>query len=599
MPQDLTIEFGNISQTPTIFPHREGELEVTVTNQGDENVTDAAFNLYASTDAVLDDEVLNTNNDKIEGTDINVLQGTDELLGTMDGVSLAAGEESTFTVDFASDEFRNPSVVSAGAYNLIAEVDSDNDIDEGNDRATQFISVEDTDVVLDWNSVFLNAVQAEGKAERGDEFPEDAMTLDAIPGVAPPVEARNAAILHLAVYDAVHALGEDFYPDSSYLEENLPEVPEGASQEAAAVGAAYQVVSELFPEPEQQETFDRQRERSLADINDESSAIDAGFDFGVEVGEAILEQRSNDFAANAQRPYDPGTDPGDYQEKVEPRPDTLPEELDENGLEQTTALLPDWGMVTPFAIDSVASFRAPRIPDFGSPDYAEDIDEVREKGLLTDTEDTTVDRTEDETQIAQFWSYDRPDTFRPPGQWNQITQEVILNQEDLNPEDPTSLEDNARTFALLNVAMADAGIAAWEGKYFYDQLRPITAIRNAADSDNNPDTDVDPNWEPLLPTPNFPDYISGHATFGGAAAGVLENLFEEESFEELVLPSQELPGVTRSYLGSGEVSSFEKAAIENAESRELGGVHVEISNSVGLDIGFDVADSVINSDLFS
>ena len=599
MPQDLTIEFGNISQTPAIFPNQEGELEVTVTNQGDENVTDAAFNLYASTDAVLDDEVLNTNNDKIEGTDINVLQGTDELLGTMDGVSLAAGEESTFTVDFASDEFRNPSVVSPGAYNLIAEVDSDNDIDEGNDLATQFISVEDTDVVLDWNSVFLNAVQAEGKAERGDEFPGDAMTLDAIPGVAPPVEARNAAILHLAVYDAVQALGEDFDPDSSYLEENLPEVPEGASQEAAAVGAAYQVVSELFSEPEQQETFDRQRERSLADINDESSTIDAGFDFGVEVGEAILEQRSNDFAANAQRPYDSGTDPGDYQEKVEPRPDTPPEELDENGLEETTALLPDWGMVTPFAIDSVASFRAPRIPDFGSPDYAEDIDEVREKGLLTDTEDTTVDRTEDETQIAQFWSYDRPDTFRPPGQWNQITQEVILNQEDLNPEDPTSLEDNARTFALLNVAMADAGIAAWEGKYSYDQLRPITAIRNAADTDNNPNTDVDPNWEPLLPTPNFPDYISGHATFGGAAAGVLENLFEEESFEELVLPSQELPGVTRSYLGSGEVSSFEKAAIENAESRELGGVHVEISNSVGLDIGFDVADSVINSDLFS
>ena len=596
MPQDLTIEFGNISQAPAIFPNQEGELEVTVTNQGDENVTDAAFNLYVSTDAVLDDEVLNTNNDKIEGTDINVLQGTDELLGTINGVSLAAGEESTFTVDFASDEFRNPSVVSAGAYNLIAEVDSDNDLDEGNDLATQFISVEDTDVVLDWNSVFLNAVQAEGKAERGDEFPKDAKTLDAIPGVAPPVEARNAAILHLAVYDAVHALGEDPNSDS-YLEENLPEVPEGASQEAAAVGAAYQVVSELFSD-DQQETFDRQRERSLADISDESSAIDAGFDFGVEVGEAILEQRSNDFAANAQRPYEPGTDPGDYQEKVEPRPDTPPEELD-GGLEETTALLPDWGMVTPFAIDSVASFRAPRIPDFGSPDYAEDIKEVREKGLLTDTEDTTVDRTEDETQIAQFWSYDRPDTFRPPGQWNQITQEVILNQEDLNPEDPTSIEDNARTFALLNVAMADAGIAAWEGKYSYDQLRPITAIRNAADTDNNPNTDVDPNWQPLLPTPNFPDYISGHATFGGAAARVLENLFEEESFEELVLPSQELPGVTRSYLGSGEVSSFEKAAIENAQSRELGGVHVEISNSVGLDIGFDVADSVIESDLFS
>ena len=101
---------------------------------------------------------LNTNDDIIEGTDIDALQGTDELLGMLGGVDLAPGEEQTFTIDFATDEFRTASVVSAGAYNLIAKVDPDNDIAESNERnnsSIQFISSDDTDAVLDWNSTFF------------------------------------------------------------------------------------------------------------------------------------------------------------------------------------------------------------------------------------------------------------------------------------------------------------------------------------------------------------------------------------------------------------------------------------------------------------
>ena len=611
---DLIVEFGQILETPTLFPDEQGNLEITVTNQGDEEVTGATFNLYASTDRVLDDKVLNTLDDTISrppGDDsrpdipdgIDALRGTDELLGTISGVNLAAGE-GTFTIDFAADtvtsntinfatndfDFRTASVVSPGAYYLIAEVESD----EGKELAKQLVSSEGTDVVLDWNSTFLNAVQAEGKAEQGEGL-NDESTTATIPGVAPPVVARDGAILHTAIYEAVNALSDS--PNGSSLN-SLPDIPEGASQEAAAVGAAYTVLSELFVEQDrglseaflaqQQATFNRQRRLSLAEIKDILRDERAGFNFGVEVAETILTERSNDGVAFAQEEYIPGTAAGDYKEIKEPNPtEPLPEMgLTENGLVKTTALLPEWDRVIPFAIDSTTSFLPPGPPAFSSPNYAEEIEEVRLHGGLVDTDVTTVERTEEETEIAQFWSYDRSETFRPPGQWNEIAQEAVLSEEDMN-----SVEDNALLFAQLNIAMADAGIVAWDGKYAYEQIRPVTAIRNAND-DNNPNTTADPEWEPLLPTPDFPDYISGHSAFGGAAAGVLEEFFDNDLVLEL--PSQELPGVSREFTSMGSMSSFEVAARENADSRLFGGVHVDISNVDGVTTGLDVADYILN-----
>ena len=427
---DLIVEFGQILETPTLFPDEQGKLEITVTNQGDEEVTGATFNLYASTDRVLDDKVLNTLDDTISrppGDDsrpdipdgIDALRGTDELLGTISGVNLAAGE-GTFTIDFAADtvtsntinfatndfDFRTASVVSPGAYYLIAEVESD----EGKELAKQLVSSEGTDVVLDWNSTFLNAVQAEGKAEQGEGL-NDESTTATIPGVAPPVVARDGAILHTAIYEAVNALSDS--PNGSSLN-SLPDIPEGASQEAAAVGAAYTVLSELFVEQDrglseaflaqQQATFNRQRRLSLAEIKDILRDERAGFNFGVEVAETILTERSNDGVAFAQEEYIPGTAAGDYKEIKEPNPtEPLPEMgLTENGLVKTTALLPEWDRVIPFAIDSTTSFLPPGPPAFSSPNYAEEIEEVRLHGGLVDTDVTTVERTEEETEIAQF-----------------------------------------------------------------------------------------------------------------------------------------------------------------------------------------------------
>lgn len=567
MTRELSVEFGKILQSPTIFPDEQGKLEVTVTNEGNRKIKGAIVNLYASTDAELDDEVLNTNEDKLEGTNINALQGTDELLGTIDGINLAPDRSLTFTVDFASSQFRTPSGVSPGAYNLIAEVDPNNTIaetDETNNEAIQFVSSDGTDAVLDWNSVFLNAVQTKGKIDLLDGVElDDSTTTATMPGTPPPLEAGNAAILHLAIYDAVNALSEE--PHAAYLTD-LPDPPERASQEAAAVGAAYRVLSELYPA--QQATFDKQRDRSLAEISDNPAAEQAGFDFGVEVAEQILAFRSSDGADKAQIPYKPENKPGNYQETTE--------------YGKVSALFAKWGEVTPFAIDDVASFHPSGPPEFGSDAYAENLEQVQSLGGLKDTEITDVTRSEEQTEIAQFWSYDRIDSFRPPGQWNEIAQEVALDQ-------GNSLEENARLFALLNTAMADAGIVAWNTKYTYEQLRPVEAIRGA-DNDNNPNTTGDLEWEPLLETPPFPDYISGHSTFGGAAADVLEKFFGENV--SLEIPSQELPGISRLYTGSEDMSSFEQAAIDNINSRVYGGIHVPISTIDGLNTGMNIADFV-------
>ena len=604
---DLTVEFGQILETPTVFPDEQGRLEITVTNESNEDVTDATLNLYASTDTVLDDEGLNSLDDFISRPSeddprpdipaelIDALQGTDELLGTLDGINLAAGEESSLTIDFASDDFQTTSVVSPGAYYLIAEAEVDDNV--VSNQPVEPISSDGTDVVLDWNSVFLNAVQAEGKVESG-EIPQDATSLNQIPGVAPPVLAQNGAILHTAVYEAINALSET--PSGSSLN-SLPVIAEGASQEAAAVGAAHTVLSELFVRQnsslseefltQQQTTFDLQRDISLEEISDDPAAEDAGFNFGAEIAQIIIEERSNDGAAFAQVPYEPGTAAGDYQEIREPAPtEPLPENLDENGLVETTALLPEWGRVIPFAIDSTTAFLPASLPNFSSPSFAEDLEQVRQLGGLVDTDVTNVIRTEEQTEIAEFWAYDRIDTFRPPGQWNEIAQEAVLEQEEQEGRN-FSIEENALLFAQLNIAMADAGIVTWNGKYANEQLRPVTAIRNA-DDDNNSNTIADSDWEPLLDTPNFPDYVSGHSAFGGAAAGVLENFFEDDLVLEL--PSQELPGVFRTYTGVGDTSSFVEAAVDNADSRLFGGVHVDISNVDGVTTGLNVADYILN-----
>ncbi len=535
MVLDLVISFGNILQTPTIFPDQQGKVQVTVTNRGDQAVTEP-FNisLYASTNPTLD-----SINQLEVGT--QVLKGKDELLGTLRiNNDLNPNQSKTLTLDFASDQFQTASVVSPGAYFLIAQIDPNNVIRESNEsnniaqgNNSKFISTDGTDVVLDWNSTLLNAIQAVAKR----------------PITSPPFAARNAAIVHTAIYDSVmEAFGI------------------GVSRQAAVVGAAYQTLVSLYPS--QKAAFDAQRNRSLAEIKDSTTAESAGFNLGVRVANQILAERRNDGAAGADKvPYTVPPTPGVWRPTLT-RSETVPS--------LAPALLPGWGNVTPFVIPSVEAV-VPDIvngpPELGTPRYALSVNLVKGLGRR----DSRI-RTARQTQTAQFWSYDRADTFGPPGQWQEIAQEVALQKNN-------TLEQNARLFALLTTAMADAGIATWDLKYTYNQWRPITAIQ-LADTDPNRLTFKDPNWEPLLDTPPFPDYISGHAAFGAAAGRILRRFFNtnDVSFD---IPSQDLPGVSRSY------NRFSLAVRENALSRIYGGIHVGPASIDGLIVGEAVGEVLI------
>ena len=246
-----------------------------------------------------------------------------------------------------------------------------------------------------------------------------------------------------------------------------------------------------------QPSLDELQSRLLAGIPKGPQKM-RGFRWGETVAAAILQWRSTDGSSQIVD-YTPGSQPGQW------RPT-----LSFGGIVRP-ALAPHWGQVTPFAVTSGSQFRPPPPPALGSTRYAFEVNRVKAVGAA----DSTL-RTAEQTEIARFWGYG-PGSATPPGHWNEIAQAVIRDR-------GTTLEENARLFALLNIALADAAIVCWEGKYLYNFWRPITAIQEA-DTDGNPLTEADPGWMPLLPTPPFPEYTSGHSTFSGAAATVLAYFF--------------------------------------------------------------------------
>jgi hypothetical protein len=195
--------------------------------------------------------------------------------------------------------------------------------------------------------------------------------------------------------------------------------------------------------------------------------------------------------------------------------------------------------------------------------FAEALEEVK----LLGGRHSSV-RTAEQTEIAHFWA-DGEGTVTPPGHWNRIAQSVAESRR-------LSLGENARLFALLNLALADAAILCWDCKYHFDYVRPVTAIRRA-DHDGNPDTWSDPTWTPLLATPPFPSYTSGHSSFSAAAAAVLAELFGDNT--RFITTSDDLPHVRRSF------ASFSAAAAEAGRSRIYGGIHFEFDNREGQKTG--------------
>ncbi|HSS18188.1 MAG TPA: phosphatase PAP2 family protein [Candidatus Dormibacteraeota bacterium] len=373
------------------------------------------------------------------------------------------------------------------------------------------------DVVTDWNNAALDAIRTGN--------------------TPPPIASRALAILHTSIYDAVNGIDRRH---EAYLVPSA--VPASASREAAASAAAHGALVNLFPATTS--SFDALHTAILATIPNGPHKT-AGIVWGEFVANQILAARAND-GSSAVVPPPGGSGPGVW---IPTPPAFLP------------YLLPQWGFVAPFGMNSSSQFRPPGPPSLDSQQYAEDYNEVKELGAAVGST-----RTEDQTEIALFWA-DGAGTETPPGHWNSIAQIIGAAQ-------GTTLEENARLFALLNIAMADAAICSWDAKYTYHFWRPVTAIAFA---------EPQLNWMSFIVTPPFPDYTSGHSTFSAAAATVLPLFFGTEDLP-FTTGSDFLPGVFRSF------STCEDAAEEAALSRIYGGIHFRTASEDGLQAGTSIGE---------
>jgi hypothetical protein len=272
--------------------------------------------------------------------------------------------------------------------------------------------------------------------------------------------------------------------------------------------------------------------------------------------------------------------------------------------------------LAPFAVASLDQCEARRLDD-GTPagrleflqstEYTDAYHEVMALG--GDGVEFPSERTDEQTQIGTFWAYDgRPGLGTPPRLFNQIARTVALHEGNTEAE-------NARMFALVNIAMADAGFTSWNNKYDDAFWRPILGIRDG-EGDGNDDTVGIAGWKPLgAPasnprpgetnfTPPFPAYTSGHATFGGAVFQTLARFYGRDDIS-FSFVSDELNGVTLDADGKvrprveRSFDSFTAAKLENAQSRIYLGIHWRFDADDGIKTGDAVADYVFDNILAS
>jgi hypothetical protein len=388
------------------------------------------------------------------------------------------------------------------------------------------------DMVLQWNLATTNIIDQNG-------FP-------------PPQESRIYAMINTAVHDALN----NIVPHYSTYALNATPVPD-ANPDAAVAQAAHDITEALLPSADMY--LDSLLKVSLDVIADGKSKED-GITVGAAAAKAMLDKRSMDGASSAQVPYTQGTLPDQY--RFTPPFDTTP----------GFAIVPNWGKVDLFGLTSSSQFRPDSPYAINSALYTTDYNEVKAIGCMT-----CAARSADQTQIGLFW------LENVPYSWNRITR-TLCAQHQLDGW------KTAQLLSLIHIAMADANIASFEGKYYYNFWRPYSAIR-LGDSDGNDSTAGDPNWNLLAPpTPPAPDYPSNHAVNAGAVSELLKQYFNSDQ-QSFSTTSTILSGVTRNY------TSLSQAAMEVAESRIYVGYHFRNSVEKGLAEGIQIGDFVFTHSL--
>ncbi len=412
------------------------------------------------------------------------------------------------------------------------------------------IDVTLTDAAGNATVVTLDVERIAGSATSDQVLFWNNVALEVIAGSATPpaMASRALAMQSVAVYDAISAID-----GSIPLWVNL-DAGADASIEAAVAYASYTMLLAIFPG--RKDVLDAR----LAQVMDQlgtGEALAEGRELGTTMADIVYALRESD-GYDAFVTHDNGSAPGEWVR---------------TGPMYAEPELPQWATLDPFVIASPDQFRAGPPPALNSAEYAAAYNELVAIGGVGSTV-----RTADQTAAAAFWR-DGIGTATPPGHWNDIA-EVAAQMTG------AGIAANARMYAMLNLALADASIAAWDTKYTYSFWRPETAIRNG-DKDGNDLTAADPNWTPQQLSPAHPDYVSGHSTYSAAGAEILTYLFGEDF--AFTVGSPTVAGVTRSF------GSFDAAADEAGRSRIYGGIHFEFSNQAGQEIGRDVGEAVIEA----
>ena len=362
---------------------------------------------------------------------------------------------------------------------------------------------------------------------------------------SPPRETRSLAIVSAAVHDAVCSIVRECEPYATRVKVNRD-----ASIEAAIGAAAHDALVVLYPSQSAVASVTASYDSALAQLP-AGRERDEGVAVGRAAAATVLAMRAQDRASNLVV-YTPTPGVGNWV----PTPPAF-----------LAALEPGWGRVTPFLLEAGDEFRPGPPPSPGSDAYVLDYLEIVTIGAAN-----SATRTPLQTETARFW------VSTAPQLWNQVVRQLTF-------EPGMNAAKAARAYLLLNLAGADAMIAAWDAKYAYGQWRPVTAIRSQAD-DGSLTTIPDASWTPLLITPPFPDYPAGHATYAGAAVQVLDALFGDHH-GELSITSPTAGGVTHRY------QSFAEIAREVENARVWGGIHWRTSVTKGTALGRRVGDAAL------
>jgi PAP2 superfamily len=396
--------------------------------------------------------------------------------------------------------------------------------------ANSFVAIANAqDTIADWNAIAETVVKTAGHA--------------------PPVAALDFAIVHLAIYDAVQSVEHGHHPYHAVTHH------QSGSAKAAAAKAGHDILVGLFPS--QSDSLDTNYTNYLAENG--IDPFDPATEAGARAASNVLTLRANDGRFPPNPPPFLGSDTvGQWRPTASLLPGAPPS--------FAPGLTPWVANVTPFTMKSTSQFRVGPPPSLASQVWLRDYDEIKDIGSLFSST-----RTPDQTEIGYFWA------DSGPVMWQSALRDISRSY-------LHDIGTTARMYALADTALADAQIACWDSKYFYNFWRPITAIR-LGDQDGNTGTDADPDWQPLINTPNFPEYPSGHSTTSAAIAHVLRLFFGRDQLKfHMTTTNPHAQQKTHTF------TRFSQAEEDVVNARVYVGIHYRNTDNVSRIQGHKVAD---------